>query len=71
MSVAAVFGLAVLVSVGLGLLLYLLVRAETENRPRMDRQQAERVARRDTVETADDRDGDRPSRSDSGTDRGW
>jgi hypothetical protein len=37
----------------------------------MDRQQAERVARRDTAETADDRDGDRPSRSDSGTDRRW
>lgn len=53
MGVGVVFVLAVLVSVGLGILLAVLVWNETEREP-MDRRQAERVARRDTDDGDDD-----------------
>ncbi|MDS0259425.1 hypothetical protein NDI56_08475 [Haloarcula sp. S1CR25-12] len=39
-----------LVALGAPLLLYALVRAERDQRERMDRRDAERVARRDTPE---------------------
>jgi hypothetical protein len=42
-----VFALFVLVSLGGALLLYVLVREERERRQVMDRQSAERAARRD------------------------
>lgn len=42
------FLLVLLVSVGMGLVLYALVRAEREDRSVMRREQAERAARRDT-----------------------
>ena len=60
MSVVGVFVLAVLVSVVLGLLLAVLVWRENEREP-MDREQAERVARRDTGENSreTDREGSR------------
>ena len=48
MSAAALFGLALLASLGLGLLLYALVREEARDRTEMNREAAERRARRDT-----------------------
>jgi len=50
MSGAALFVVAMLLSVGGGLLLYLLVRGEKNRRRVMDRESAERAARRDTDE---------------------
>lgn len=48
MSGAGIFLVALLLSVGGGLLLYLLVRDEANRRRVMDRKSAERTARRDT-----------------------
>ncbi|WP_435067536.1 hypothetical protein [Haloplanus sp. C73] len=54
MTGVGVLVLAVALGVGAPLCLYWLVRAERENRTVMDRDAAERVARRD--EAGDDRD---------------
>jgi multisubunit Na+/H+ antiporter MnhG subunit len=48
MTTTAVVALVVLVGVAAPLVLYALVRAEHDDRERMDRQTAERAARRDT-----------------------
>jgi len=45
--VTGVVALFVLLAVGGGLLLYVLVRSEHDDRERMDRERAERTARRD------------------------
>lgn len=50
MAGAALFLLALLVSLGLGLGLYWLVRAEAAEREVMSREAAERAARRDPVD---------------------
>jgi len=55
MSVGALFVLGLAVTVGAGLLLYLLADRETESRPTMERSRAERVARRDHEERERDR----------------
>ena len=47
MSAVLVFVLFAAVPVGLGLLLYTLVRSEHDRRETMDRQDAERAVRRD------------------------
>jgi hypothetical protein len=49
----AVVGVFVLFAVVGPLLLYILVRSEHDDRERMDREQAERVVRRDTDTEAD------------------
>jgi hypothetical protein len=46
-SVGVVFLVVLALSVGSAVLLYVLVREETDNRPVMDRDAAERTARRD------------------------
>ncbi len=49
-SVVVMFFVALALSVGSALLLYVLVREETTHRPVMDRDAAERTARRDTTD---------------------
>jgi multisubunit Na+/H+ antiporter MnhG subunit len=48
MTEAAVAGLVLLVALVAPLALYIMVRAEHDQRREMDRESAERVARRDT-----------------------
>ena len=50
MSGAALFIVALALSLGGGLLLYVLVRGEKNQRRTMDRKSAEQAARRDTDE---------------------
>ena len=57
MSGAAMFALVLLVSVGGGLLLWAAVDSEKNQRQVMDRESAEKVARRDTDESDDERRG--------------
>ena len=53
-AVVAVLFLFLAVTLGGGLLLYSLVRSETRNRPVVDRDEAERLARRDSGRTEDE-----------------
>ncbi|MDZ7702076.1 MAG: hypothetical protein U5J98_08440 [Halobacteriales archaeon] len=48
MAAGALFAVALLVSLAFGLLLYAFVRQEAADRTAMDREAAERRARRDT-----------------------
>ena len=50
MAVSGVFALVVVLALLAPLVLYYLVRAEHSQRERMDRESAERAARRDTRE---------------------
>jgi hypothetical protein len=58
MSGAAIFVLFLFVAVGSGLLLYLFVRAEHDQRQPMDRESAEKVARRDVPDDSRNADED-------------
>lgn len=59
MSGGWLFAVFLLVAVGGGLLLYLLVRSEHDQRRTMDRESAEKVARRDTDEAGRNADRER------------
>ncbi|WP_128478147.1 hypothetical protein [Halorussus pelagicus] len=63
MSGAAMFALVLFVSVGGGLLLWAAVDSEKNGRQVMDRESAEKAARRDTDAAASRRANDRSRRS--------
>lgn len=62
--------LMVLLSVGGGLLLYAMIDAETDQRQAMDRESAERVARRDT-DDGTGRNADPSAHRDNDLDAPW
>lgn len=66
---ALILVLALVISIGGGLLLYALVRGEHANRQVVDRQTGERIARRDTPEESDATQRSAPSSNSDRTDR--